>query len=87
MTPGDAKLCFIFIKHLLTITKTQGITGTVKHLKVASVLLQQILSGYRLDDLTPLGPRIARTKSGLPRFIPREQRAKLRNGDYIAMRF
>lgn len=59
----------------------------VKHLKVASVILQQVIAGNKIPDLTSLGPRISRTKSGLPRFIPSYQRKLIREGNPMVIRY
>jgi hypothetical protein len=87
MTPGSAKLCFLFTRYVCSIGKRQGLPGVVKHLKVLSVVLQQVLAGYKLKDLTTLGPRVSRSKTGYPRCIPAAQRELLRKGDHKAMKF
>jgi hypothetical protein len=86
MVPGDVKICWSFIQHIRGIAKTQGLPGTVKYLKVSSVLLQQCVAQYKIDDITPIGPRISRSKSGLPRFIHPLQREKIRLGDPLTIR-
>jgi hypothetical protein len=75
------------IKHLSDIKDKQGLPGLVKYLKVHSVVLQQIIAGHKLEDLTPLGPRVARNSSGLPRFIPAVMRRRIKSGDPLAIRF
>lgn len=71
----------MFIDRCKYIHKTQGMPGLVKYLKAAGVLLQQALSGHVLKDCGTLGPRVSRNQSGLPRFIPVQHRARLRQGD------
>jgi len=72
---GSTSLSFISSVRLLAKTmskiyRRQGIKGLTLSLKAATVLLQQSVAGYVLYDVTPLGPRLARTGSGLPRLIP-----------------
>lgn len=59
----------------------------VKYLKVMSVVIQQVSAGYKISDLTPLGMRISRDKSGLPRIIPSYQRKLMRSGDKQVIKF
>jgi hypothetical protein len=71
---GSTSLSFISSVRLLArrlsqIYRRQGVKGLTLHLKAATVLLQQSVAGYVLYDVTPLGPRVARTGSGLPRLI------------------
>lgn len=70
----------VLATRLRDIQKSQGIKGLVLYLKVNSVLLQQAISGHVLVDVTPLGPRVSRTKGGgLPRIIPSHHRLIIRN--------
>lgn len=87
MTPGSAKLCFLFILSISAIGRDQGLPGVVKYLKVGSVIIQQRLSGYKINDLSPIGPRIARSKSCLPKVIPSHQRQLMMAGDNVTMKF
>lgn len=82
-----AKTCFSFLKQLNLLHKHQGIKGTVKYLKICSVCLQQVCAGYRLPCLNPLGMRISRSRSGLPRIIPAHHRKMIRAGDVVVTRF
>lgn len=73
---------------ILTITrkfwflyKNQGPKGLVKYTKVCSIILQQAAGGQRIEDLSSIGPRVARTASGLPRIINKAHRALIRSGD------
>lgn len=50
--------------------RTQGSPGIVKYTKGATVVLQQVIAGYRISDLSAIGPRFTRTRAGLPRVIP-----------------
>jgi hypothetical protein len=59
------------LRNLRLIKESQGSNGLVKFLKTFSVLIQQTSGGFIIQDVTPLGPRLSRTKgSGLPRIIP-----------------
>jgi hypothetical protein len=69
------------------IYKFQGLPGLVKYLKVYSVVIQQVIGGHREEDLTSLGPRISRTKGGLPRVLNSQWRKLIRNGDIKAIRW
>lgn len=76
------KLCLIYHK--------QGVKGLTLYLKTCSVALQQALAGYRIDNLTLVGPRISRTAKGLPRIICRSHRLVITNrlpGCYFLMKF
>jgi len=87
LNPSWVKVSLSFIRFLSGLWKSQGVPGVVKYLKVASVVLQQASAGYRVRDLTSLGPRLSRSKSGLPRFIPYQQRQRILNGDVKCINF
>lgn len=40
-----------------------------------------------IEDLAPLGPRISRTKSGLPRLILAHHRSEIRKGNTLVMKY
>jgi len=88
---GTTKFRISVIVHLVRrfsdIYKKQGMRGLIVFLKANTVLLQQSLAGFRLRDLTPLGPRVSRTNRGLPRIILGQDRALIRAGNYDLMRF
>jgi hypothetical protein len=68
-TPYWVKITIITLKNASKIHSKQGLPGLVKYLKVSSVVIQQIIGGHKEKDLTSLGPRISRTKSGIPRIL------------------
>lgn len=70
VTPNWVRLSIIILKRFELIGKKQGTKGLVKFLKTLTVLIQQVIGGHVLHDVTPLGPRISRTKSGIPRVLP-----------------
>jgi len=79
---GMVKVIIGFASYAHTIAKKQSIKGLVLQLKVAQVLLQQSMGGYKVPNVTLLGQRVSRNGSGLPRkWIPRLHRKRLMNGD------
>lgn len=77
----------VFMKLVSRWVATQGIRGAVIHLKAAHVLLMQSAAGNRVEDITDLKRRVKRTRgSGIPRFIPRQMRARIRDGDVTMFR-
>lgn len=81
ITNGRIRLIYRFItlvKHLL---ETQGPKGTTKFLKAAGVSIQQSLGGHVVVNMMDLGARSARTRKGLPKFIPAQLRILIRQGD------
>lgn len=87
VTPNWVKQSHSYLRKLNLLKKKQGSQGLVKYLKVASVITQQVCSGYVLSDLTPLGMRISRSKSGLPRMIPAQQRKLIMQGSRLHTKF
>jgi len=77
---------YITIGRLNLIYKRQGAAGTVKFLKAAAVLLQQVIGAHKLDDMSGLGIRISRTKSGLPRIICSDHRRLIRQQHILTVR-
>lgn len=75
-----------FAKVCYAIGTAQGIKGLVRYLKAAGISFQQSLGGHRVADCSKLGARLARTKGGIPRFVPAEYRILIRNGDPRAIR-
>lgn len=81
----------VLLHSLQQILKSQGNKGLCLYLKVCSVAMQQSLSGYNLKNISTIsGPRIRRTRSGLPRIIPRNSRLiinKFSTTSFIYMRY
>lgn len=86
-TPMWATSAWTAARCFLSLYKEQGAKGLVRYTKVCSIVLQQAAGGQRVYDLSSLGPRVARTSSGLPRVIPKAHRALIREGDTKAIRF
>jgi hypothetical protein len=83
---GVVKVILTYLAFLHRLQKRNGLPYMVKFMKAAQVLMMQSLGGQRLYDLGPLGPRIARTKAGLPRMIPAIHRTRIRSGDQWTVR-
>lgn len=54
---------------------------------MSHVLIQQVVAGQRLKDLTPLKMRVKRARSGLPYWLPPVQRQLLLSGDVATVKF
>lgn len=83
---SSIKFCLSFARLCHKMIKEQGVKGLVMYLKAAHISLQQSLGGQRVHDAGKLGRRFARTKTGLPRFIPFHFRDRIRKGDSRAIR-
>jgi len=86
ITPSIIKYICHFIVTMRQIYRSQGVVGLTKFLKSAGVILQQSLGGHVVHDLGRLGPRVSRTRRGLPRFIPILIRERIRRDDFVAIR-
>jgi hypothetical protein len=80
-TPMWATSILTMTRRFWTLYRAQGPKGLVKYTKVCSIILQQAAGGQRIEDLSSIGPRVARTASGLPRIINKAHRALIRKGD------
>jgi len=85
-TPMWATSVLTMAKGLLRIYSKQGAKGLVKYTKVCSIITQQAAGGQRIDDLSSIGPRVARTSCGLPRIINKAHRTAIRLGDTNVIR-
>lgn len=83
---GVVKVIITYLAFLHRLQKRNGLPYMVKFMKAAQVLMMQSLGGQRLHNLNPLGPRLARTKAGLPRVIPALHRLGIRRGDRWTIR-
>lgn len=81
------RLTVLLFKAQYHIYRSQGLYGLVKYQKVCCVGIQQVIGGHKEADLTSLGPRISRTKGGLPRILPVGIRDRIRSGDVVAMKW
>jgi len=56
------------------------------YLKGCSVLTQQYVGGMKIPNPRDVGPAVSRTRAGLPRIIPAQQRLLIRRGNPEAIR-
>jgi hypothetical protein len=85
-TSSKVRLACHFAFYVSKLIRTQGMPGTVKQLKALQVLLMQGLARFRVLDISELGSGVSRTRAGLPRIIPCQQRVLLRNMDVPTIR-
>lgn len=71
----------IFAFRVYKIYKHEGIKGVVYTLKTSHVLLMQSLAGYYIVNQNALKRRVRRDRTGIPLWIPRCYRDKLRMKD------
>lgn len=77
----------LLISRIIYLYRTQGPKGLTVYLKGCTVLLQQALGGYKVDDPSRVaGPGISRNGSGFPRIIPKVLRRHL-TSDYALIKF
>jgi hypothetical protein len=86
LTSARIRSLVIFAKFANKLYKKQGTKGLVLTLKSCSVSLMQSVGGQVTSDMGSFGPRYSRTKGGLPRFIPKIDRCKIRSGDTSVIR-
>lgn len=80
LTKSDVKVIRNFCSDVCILRRKSGLKFLVLYLKSSSTILQQSVSGYRVSDVGQLGPRVSRTKNGLPRLIPAQHRMLIRKG-------
>jgi hypothetical protein len=69
---GLASGTYQSLSFISKMVKNQGLKGAVLYMKSVCVAIQQTIGGHRLEDIGLIsGPRISRTRKGLPRCIPR----------------
>lgn len=84
--PSTVRVVISLLKTFWLVRQSRGVKGLVLYLKVHYVILQQAVSGYKIVDLTPLGARVARNNSGIPRCIPAGYRARVQKGEVMPIR-
>jgi len=87
LTSNRVRLTVLLLRSFWTIYSHQRLPGLIKTMKSMYVLTIQSLGGYKINDVGPLGPRISRTKSGLPRVFPVSVRKLLKSGDPSTLRW
>lgn len=80
LTKSDVKVIRRFCSDVCTLRRKSGLKFLVLYLKSSSTILQQSVSGYYVADIGQLGPRVSRTRKGLPRLIPAQHRLLIRKG-------
>lgn len=81
------KVLISFLFSCSKIAKRNSIKFLCLYLKVCFIILQQVISGYKVKDISPMGCRVSRTRSGLPRLIPSLHRDRIRNDDFTIIQF
>lgn len=81
------KVTITFARNIHMIVKKSGTRFAVLYLKALSTTTMQSLGGHKLENMSPMGLRFARTGTGLPRIIPTLHRVRLRRGDYLLMKY
>lgn len=87
ISPSYVKVTVVFLNFCRRILLAQGLPGLVNYLKASSVLIQQVIAGYRIRDLTPLKCRVSRSKSGLPRFLPVQVRKAILRNNIVMIKY
>jgi hypothetical protein len=87
LTPNWVRLCVLLLRAAHKIYIKQGLPGYSKYLKTCSVLVQQVACGYVISDVSAIGPRVSRSKSGIPRLLPVTLRRRIENGDTLAIKW
>jgi len=87
VSASRVKLSCVFAFHVAKIWASEGPVGVVQHLKTSHVLIQQAVGGYKVRDLSSLGRRVRRARSGLPYWIPVQARRSLMAGSVSEIRF
>jgi len=78
---STVKVAVMVVLQVWRLYTKNGMPFLVKYLKASQVLLMQSAGGHKLKDSGSLGVRITRAKDGLPAFIPRLMRTRIRQGD------
>jgi len=78
---SSVKVTKHFSREVWKIYQGGGSPFLIKYLKGCSVLLQQSAGGHRIHSAHDLGCAISRTRAGLPRIIPAQQRLEIRKGN------
>lgn len=86
LTPNWVRITVVLFRDLHLILRTQGLQGYVKYLKASCILIQQVISGHKIHDMSGLGSRFRRSKSGLPRILPIVVRRRILEGDVILIK-
>jgi hypothetical protein len=82
-TKSTVRIMKSFALECFKIARCSGLGHLVKYLKTCSILLQQYVArnDATYDGRKVGGVAVSQTRKGLPRFIPRLERMKIRKGD------
>jgi hypothetical protein len=75
-----------YAKFVVRLQRRSGWQYVVVYLKACSVLLQQAAGGQKIANTRDLKAAVSRTRSGIPRVIPRVMRIAIRSGDIWTIR-
>lgn len=78
---STVKLVKYFSLEIYKLQRDNSLQFVMMYLKGCSVLTQQYVGGMRIPNPRDVGPAISRTRGGLPRIIPAQQRLLIRKGD------
>jgi len=78
------RVIVVYVKYMSSLANRQGIKGLVLNLKNCHMALMQSIAGYHVD--LPSGPRVSRTRLGLPRVIPIVHRGRIKSNDELIIR-
>lgn len=81
------KASFVFARWASRIYKDQGPRGLALRLKASSLFIMKALSEDGVSDSKAFGPKVARNNSGMPRWLPAQMRARIRQGDRGVIRY
>lgn len=84
---SSAKKSYDFIRFCHKMHRDSGIKFLVLYLKASQVLLQQCIGGYKVPDTRAFKVAVSRTRTGMPRIIPKLSREKIRSRDKGEIRF
>lgn len=80
-------MIFLYSRDVSRSVRKNGLAFTASRLKAAHVYTMQAVGGMKIEDCCALGPKVGRTRGGLPRMIINEHRALIRMGDRTTIRF
>jgi len=85
-TAALARSAVVCMRMFHQLSRSQGRKGLVLYTKNCYVLTMQAVGGHRLHASHSLGMAVGRDRGGLPSFIPREHRRRIRQGDKTILR-
>jgi hypothetical protein len=87
VTKLKVKIICLFAFRCMRIFRNEGSKGLVLTLKTSNVLLQQASAGHKIENVSLLGRRIKRSRSGFPLWIPAIYRFELQKGNKELLTF